>query len=120
VNTGRAVARVSGQVEPARPITALEIEGFYHEFFRPLLRRAVRRHSLSTDDARDVVQEAFVLALVKMQSDGNAEAWLRQVVDYLSLNLRRTAMRRAALLARWSGGEDNLPSGRCSAFEEGN
>lgn len=90
---------------PLPPIAASRIEAFYREFFRPLVRRARRRYGLGREDARDVAQEAFVLALLKMKWEGNAEAWLYQVVDRLSANLRRKTSRRADLLARWIPGD---------------
>lgn len=88
-----------------RLATAAQIEAFYHEFYRPLVRRAIRRHTLPMEDARDVVHQAFVIALEKMEPTGNAEAWLRKVVDFLAVNLKRTSLRRASLLARWHPGE---------------
>ena len=91
----------SDHPEAARVATAAQIEAFYHEFYRPLIRRAIRRHDLSLEDARDVVHQAFVVALEKMESEGNAQAWLRQVVDFLAINMKRTSQRRATLLARW-------------------
>ena len=101
VTAGVPVARMSGG-PPAAPVAdAAEIEAFFHEFFRPLVRRAVRRHRLSTEDACDVVQEAFVVALTKMGPEGNAAAWLKQVVDFLAINLNRTRLRRAELLRYW-------------------
>lgn len=66
---------------------------------------------LSSEDAEDVLQEAFLLAERKMGEEGNAEAWLAKVVDMLALNLRRTARRRADLLAKWSGGHMERPAG---------
>lgn len=95
--------------------TSVEIEAFYRELFMPLVRRAIRRHGLSNEDARDVVQETFVLALAKLDSHGNAVAWLKQVVDFTAVNVKRTAARRARLLARWNGGsgrQEELGSGR--------
>lgn len=104
MSAGEPVVRVSGE-PPAAPVAdAAEIEAFFHEFFRPLVRRAVRRHHLSTEDARDVVQEAFVVALTKMGPEGNAAAWLKQVVDFLAINLNRTRLRRAELLRHWVAG----------------
>ena len=91
----------SDHPEAVRVATAAQIEAFYHEFYRPLVRRAIRRHDLSMEDARDVVHQAFVVALEKMGAEGNAQAWLRQVVDFLAINLKRTSQRRASLLARW-------------------
>ena len=101
MSAGGSVVRVSngGQAGPAAGDT--EIEAFFHEFFCPLVRRAVRRHGLSIEDARDVVQEAFVVALTKMGSEGNAAAWLKQVVDFLAINFNRTRLRRAELLRHW-------------------
>ena len=90
-----------GTPEARSLATASEIEAFYRELFLPLVRRATRRHGLSNEDARDVVQEAFVVALVKMENEGNAIAWLKKVVDFMAVNLKRTANRRAGLLAKW-------------------
>ena len=92
--------------QPRALADASQIEAFYRELFLPLVRRAIRRHGLSNEDARDVVQEAFLVALAKMGNDGNAIAWLKQVVDFLAVNLKRTASRRAGLLAKWSTSED--------------
>ncbi len=91
----------SDHPEAVRVATAAQIEAFYHEYYRPLIRRPIRRHGLSMEDARDVVHQAFVVALEKMEAEGNAQAWLRQVVDFLAINMKRTSQRRASLLARW-------------------
>jgi DNA-directed RNA polymerase specialized sigma24 family protein len=45
------------------------------------------------------VQEAFVLALAKLDISRNPRAWLYQVVDHLSKNFQRKAARRARLVA---------------------
>jgi DNA-directed RNA polymerase specialized sigma24 family protein len=79
-----------------------ETDAFYREFFLPLVRRAIWRYGLSADDARDVVQDAFLISLKKMNSARRPEAWLVQAVDYLALNHRRKTARRARLLAKWS------------------
>jgi DNA-directed RNA polymerase specialized sigma24 family protein len=102
VTLGRADAEDG---EP-RLIQAAEIEQFYRALFLPLVRRAIRRHGLSNEDARDVVQETFVIALAKMEAEGNALAWLKKVVDFLAVNLKRTTSRRASLLAKWAPFED--------------
>lgn len=96
LGAGKAVFR-----RPGRVATSAELEAFYRECFLPLVRRAIRRHRLSNDDARDIVQEAFVIALGKLGPDGNANAWLKQVVDNLAANLRRKTARRARLMRRW-------------------
>jgi len=89
---------------------ARSTDAFYREFFLPLVRRAVWRHGLSADDARDIVQDAFLIALKKMNSARRPEAWLVQVVDYLALNHRRKTTRRSKLLAKWSP-RDRLRTG---------
>jgi len=81
----------------------MDVEAFYRDLFLPLVRRAIRRHGLSNEDARDVVQEAFAVALVKLEAQRNPIAWLKQVVDFLAINMKRTAIRRARLLDRWIG-----------------
>ncbi len=80
---------------------AAELEGFYRQLFLPLVRRATWKHGLSKEDARDIVQDAFVLAVVKLKVGGNARAWLASTVDNLAVNLRRKGARRARLEARW-------------------
>ena len=95
VNTSKAV-RIS------LPASCAELEEFHRQFFLPLVWRASYRHGLSKEDAKDVVQEAFVLAIVKLRPDGNPRAWLNQVVDHLSANHRRKSNRRAHLAAKWS------------------
>jgi DNA-directed RNA polymerase specialized sigma24 family protein len=83
------------------PMTEEEFAGFYRRIFLPLVRRATWKHGLSKEDARDIVQDAFLLALSKLDGGGNPRAWLIQVVDHLSLNLHRKKIRRARLAARW-------------------
>lgn len=85
-----------------RPNARLDdLERFYRLFFLPLVRRAVRKHGMSFEDAGDVVQDAFVLAVGKLDPSKNPKAWLYQVVDHLALNWQRKARRRAKLVARW-------------------
>src|SRR5262249_27116108 len=80
------------------------LEGFHRDYFLPLVWRATYRHSLSKEDAKDIVQEAFLLALTKIRADGNPRAWLNQVVDNLCTNYQRKEFRRAYLGARWGLG----------------
>ena len=77
------------------------LERFYRLFFLPLVRRAVRRHGMSFEDAGDIVQDAFVLAVGKLDPAKNPKAWLYQVVDHLAVNWQRKTIRRARLVARW-------------------
>jgi RNA polymerase sigma factor (sigma-70 family) len=88
---------------------APELEAFYRQFFLPLVRRAVRKQGLSMEDAGDVVQDAFMLALGKLDPSKNPRAWLYQVVDHLAVNWQRKIQRRAGLLAKWdsAGSTDN-------------
>ena len=87
---------------PPRVGWSPELERFYRSFFLPLVRRVVRRHGLSAEDAGDIVQDAFVLAVEKIDPDRNPKAWLYQVVDHLALNWQRKTLRRARLMAYWS------------------
>lgn len=86
---------------PPVPDPAL-LDDFYRRYFLPLVRRATWKHRLEKEDARDVVQEAFLIALVKLDPQRNPKAWLIQVVDHLSVNFQRKAIRRAKLVSRWS------------------
>ena len=99
----RQTARQTGpRPVPARPEGyAPELEAFYRQFFLPLVRRAVRKQGLSMEDAGDVVQDAFILALGKLDPSKNPKAWLYQVVDHLAVNWQRKIQRRASLLANW-------------------
>jgi DNA-directed RNA polymerase specialized sigma24 family protein len=56
---------------------------------------------MSMEDAGDVVQDAFILALGKLDVSKNPKAWLYQVVDHLAMNWQRKVHRRAGLLAKW-------------------
>lgn len=78
-----------------------DLGAFYNQVFLPLVRRATWRHGLSKEDARDVVQDAFVLAVQKIDLGGNPRAWLIQVVDHLCLNHARKTYRRAQLAKKW-------------------
>jgi len=84
-----------------RAASTAQLEEFHRALFLPLVRRAAWRHGLSKEDARDVVQEAFLLAIVKMDPGGNPQGWLAKVVDHLSVNLRRKDIRHATLSAHW-------------------
>lgn len=75
---------------------------FYRQYFLPLVRRATWKHRLEKEDARDVVQEAFLVAMAKLDPARNPKAWLIQVVDHLSVNFQRKAVRRANLVTKWS------------------
>jgi DNA-directed RNA polymerase specialized sigma24 family protein len=63
------------------------------------------------------VQEAFILALAKLDPRRNPKAWLIQVVDHLSLNFQRKAVRRARLVSRWSSPEGRVVKA-CSETRE--
>ena len=95
---GPGVTDDSGAVADPR-----DLERFYRLFFLPLVRRAVRRHGMSFEDAGDIVQDAFVVAVGKLDPARNPRAWLYQVVDHLAVNFQRKAIRRARLAAKWHG-----------------
>ena len=86
---------------PRDPMSDVELEAFYRRIYLPLVRRATWKHRLRREDARDIVQDAFVLALTRLRVSGNPKAWLIQVVDHLSINYQRRAIRRAHLAQRW-------------------
>ena len=105
----RAKSGWSGKSATRTAMPDAELSEFYQEVFLPLVRRATWRHRLSKEDARDVVQDAFLFAIGKIDASGNPRAWLIQVVDHLALNHRRKQFRRARLLAKW--GQDDVESG---------
>lgn len=78
-----------------------EIEISYRELFVCWVGRVRRKYGLSKEDAKDVVQDAFLLALVRLGKVENVRAWLEGVIDRLALDLLRTGKRRVGLLARW-------------------
>jgi DNA-directed RNA polymerase specialized sigma24 family protein len=98
------------------PTSPAKLEEFYRDLYLPLVWRATWRHGLSKEDARDVVQEAFVVAMAKLQGEENARAWLNHVVDYLCVNYQRKARRRAQLAAKW--GERGLLEGFLPSEED--
>ncbi|MGH9365596.1 MAG: RNA polymerase sigma factor [Thermoanaerobaculia bacterium] len=96
-------------LEPAwEPRKRPEIEASYLKLFRDLVRRARWKYRLSREDASDVVQEAFLVALVKIGSVKNTRAWLEGVVDRLAVNFVRTGERRARLLSLWRPADESL------------
>ncbi len=97
---------------------AAELEAFYRQLFLPLVRRATWKHGLSKEDARDLVQDAFVLAVVKLRAGGNARAWLMSTVDHLAVNFRRKGARRARLEAQFLDPAD-LPDSIETDFDIG-
>lgn len=99
----------------ALPSPDPELERFYVEYFLPLVRRAIRRHGLSVQDADDVVQDAFLLAIAKLDSTKNPKAWLYQVVDHLAANFQRKVNRRARLIAQWSSEAPNKSARRSTS-----
>jgi DNA-directed RNA polymerase specialized sigma24 family protein len=80
---------------------AAELEGFYRQLFLPLVRRVTWKHGLSKEDARDIVQDAFVIAVVKLKAGQNGRAWLMSTVDHLAVNFRRKGARHARLEAQF-------------------
>jgi DNA-directed RNA polymerase specialized sigma24 family protein len=99
--SARGAAAGEGLAVPRRVVAPEALEEFHRRFFMPLVRRAAWKHGLSKEDARDVVQEAFLLAVVKLDPDGNPKSWLIGVVDHLSINLQRKTVRRAKLATKW-------------------
>jgi len=77
------------------------LEELYRAFFVRLVRRATWRYGLSKDDAREIVHDAFLLALTKLDAKGNPRAWIYGVVDRLAANWRNKALRRSHLMQKW-------------------
>lgn len=111
----------SGAVDLAPAVAdPAQFDDFYRRYFLPLVRRATWKHRLEKEDARDVVQEAFLVALVKLDPRRNPKAWLIQVVDHLSINFQRKVVRRAKLVSRWSPAEAGIAHGESHQEEESN
>ena len=101
---------VAASTRAREPMSEAELEGFYRSVFLPLVRRATWKHGLSPDDASDIVQDAFLLALGKIDRAGHPKSWLVQVVDHLAMNHRRKVARRAQLRSRWVGSPNTVAS----------
>lgn len=104
------MARTARQLAPKKSLSSIlgnaaptpDLDAFYRSIFLPLVRRATWKHGLSKEDARDIVQDAFLLAIAKIDLTDKPKAWLIQVVDYLAINHWRKNMRRAQLVAKWA------------------
>lgn len=116
---GKRDRLASGAIESA-PLVAdpSQLDEFYRRYFLPLVRRATWKHRLEKEDARDVVQEAFLVALVKLDPRRNPKAWLIQVVDHLSVNFQRKVVRRAKLVSKWSPAEAGVAQSDSAQEEE--
>lgn len=106
-----AAAGASASVSTPMLSDPARFDEFYRRYFLPLVRRATWKHRLEKEDARDVVQEAFMVALVKLDPQRNPKAWLIQVVDHLSINFQRKVIRRAKLVSRWSPADAGMAEG---------
>lgn len=99
----RRVARGDGSSRSTVGTSSVvDLDSFYRSVFLPLVRRATWKHRLSKEDARDIVQDAFLLAVAKIDLSDKPKAWLIQVVDHLAVNHWRKTVRRAQLLAKWT------------------
>jgi DNA-directed RNA polymerase specialized sigma24 family protein len=74
----------------------------YRAFFVRLVHHAMRRFRISEEDCRDVVQDAFLVALAKVDTERNLTCWLFRTVDNLGSNWKRKVARRARLTAEWA------------------
>lgn len=110
--TARRQAPQEGLTSPPQTATAAQdLDAFYRSIFLPLVRRATWKHGLSKEDARDIVQDAFLLAIAKINLADKPKSWLIQVVDHLATNHWRKTARRAQLVAKWApAGHDVEPS----------
>ncbi|MEX1244925.1 MAG: sigma-70 family RNA polymerase sigma factor [Thermoanaerobaculia bacterium] len=119
--TARRLALQEGLSSPLSGATSAEdLDTFYRSVFLPLVRRATWKHGLSKEDARDIVQDAFLLAIAKIDLADKPKAWLIQVVDHLAINHWRKNARRALLVAKWApaGREFESPLDEGDVFEE--
>lgn len=108
----RSANSKSGERLSRGPMSDADLEGFYRRVYLPLVRRATWKHRIVREDALDIVQDAFVLALTRLKPTGNPRAWLIQVVDHMSINYRRRAIRRANLTRKWGLPGQDEPLGK--------
>ena len=91
------------------------LAALYEALYLRLVRRVTWRFGISREDASEVVHDAFVIAIVKLDWSRNPKAWLYGAVDRLAINWKRKAGRRARLLAEFGPGSpfvDASGSGR--------
>lgn len=101
LSTEKVVASRSRDEGLSDPVTAAALDELYRQFFGNLVRHAIWHYGLGKDDAVEVVQEAFLLAITKLSTTGNPKAWMYRVVGNLAANWKRKESRRARLLAEW-------------------
>jgi len=101
--------KTSGEPAVDQPVCSADgfgaLEELYRAFFVRLVRRACWRYGLSKEDASEVVHDAFLLALVKLKTEGNPRAWIYSVVDRMAANWRRKTARRSRLIEKWQSSE---------------
>jgi DNA-directed RNA polymerase specialized sigma24 family protein len=83
------------------PVQRKVVDALYRAFFVRLVRRVTWKYGLSKEDASEIVHDAFLLALGRLDPSRNPRAWIYAVVDRLSANWKRKVYRRALLLAQW-------------------
>lgn len=93
---------VPGVARLERRLSRARLAQLYVRLFDGLVRYVIWKHRRVPDDAKDLVQEAFLLALGKLVSTRNARVWFIQTLDHLALNQQRKEARRAELRARWA------------------
>jgi DNA-directed RNA polymerase specialized sigma24 family protein len=86
--------------------TAAAFDAIYRALFVRLVRRATWRFGLSKEDASEVVQDAFLVALAKLDTSGDPLPWLCRTVDNIAVNWNRKASRRARLMAQWGAASE--------------
>ena len=79
------------------------LEAVYVAFYARIVRHVTWSFRLSKDDASEIVQEAFLLALQRVDVSGNPRAWIYRVAENLAANWRRKEDRRSRLLAQFGG-----------------
>lgn len=99
-------------------MSAQEFETFYRRVFLPLARRVRWRYHLSREDASDIVQDAFLIALSKIDSAKNPKAWMIQVVDHLARNHQRKSLRRVQLTSTWLHPQVESPGNQLTEPED--
>jgi DNA-directed RNA polymerase specialized sigma24 family protein len=115
----RLAGSVSVRRGPASPIavTSEQLDALYRAFFLRLVRRVTWRFRLSEEDACEIVHDAFLLALIRLNVEGNPLGWLYRVVDNLAMNRRRKEYRHASLMARWGPTASEIEETRADAVE---
>ena len=84
-----SLGRLPGGMKTASPEgIAVAFDALYRAFYVRLVRRATWKFRLSKEDASEVAQDAFIVALDKLDIEGDPTAWLYRAVRDLQSHFK--------------------------------